>query len=288
LPRRALGRGLDDLIPGDVLPESQPVLDIPVDQIDPNPYQPRREVAEDGLEELATSIESYGVLQPLIVRKVDDRYQLVAGERRWRAAQRAGLQAVPCVVRGFSEEQSLQVALIENLQREDIDPMEAARAYRVLIETFHLTQAEIAERVGKSRASIANCLRLLNLPESVQKSIIDGRVSEGHGRALLGLLGRDSELLAVWREVEQRGLSVRETERLVRRVLGAREEANGAEAPHRRQDPFLAEAEERIQRALGTRTRIRPRPDGGGTIAVAYRSPDDLTRIVEIFSALSP
>lgn len=285
MPRRALGRGLDDLIPPHALPESQPVLDIPVDDIDPNPYQPRRAIGEEGLEELASSIGAFGVLQPLIVRRVDDRYQIMAGERRWRAAQRAGLEVVPCVVRGFSDEQSLQVALIENLQREDINPVEAARAYRVLIENFHLTQAEIAERVGKSRAAIANCLRLLNLPELVQSSIIEGRITEGHGRALLGLLGKDAELVAVWREVEEKGLTVRDTERLVRKAIGGPREQREPERAGARRDPFLAEAEERIQQALGTKTRIRPKPDGGGTVAISYRSPDDLARILDVFRA---
>jgi len=287
LPRRALGRGLDDLIPASALQESQPVLDIPVDQIDPNPYQPRTNIPEESLEELTVSIEAHGILQPLIVRKVDDRYQIVAGERRWRAAKRAGLRSVPCTVRGFSDAQSLQIALIENLQREDIDPIEAARAYRVLIENFHLTQAEIAEQVGKSRAAIANCLRLLNLPDVVQESIINQRISEGHGRALLGLLGREAELLQVWRAVEEKGLTVRATERLVRKLLERDDERTKEQRVETRPDPFLSEAKEIIQQALGTKTGIRARADGSGTISISFRSTEDLSRILDILSGLA-
>lgn len=286
MPRRALGRGLDDLIPASALQESRPVLDIPIDQIDPNPYQPRTDIPEESLEELTLSIEAHGILQPLIVRKTDDRYQLVAGERRWRAAQRAGLRSVPCTVHGLSDAQALQVALIENLQREDIDPIEAARAYRVLIETFHLTQAEIAAQVGKSRAAIANCLRLLNLPDVVQESITNHRITEGHGRALLGLLGREAELLQVWREVEEKELTVRDTERLVRKFLEGDEKAAPGQQVQTRPDPFLSEAKELIQQALGTKAGIRARADGSGTITISFRSTEDLSRILEILSSV--
>ncbi|MCS7232924.1 MAG: ParB/RepB/Spo0J family partition protein [Synergistetes bacterium] len=216
--RGGLGKGLGALIPTG--PEKERLIEIPIEEIVPNPYQPRKILAEESLEELANSIKQHGLLQPIIVRKVDRGYEIVAGERRYRAAQRAGFQKIPAIVKDISDEESMEYALIENLQREDLNPIEAANALKLLMERFGLTQEEVADKIGKDRSTVANLLRLLRLPEELQNMVSEGRLTMGHARALLSLNDpEEQKRLAL--EVVNRSLTVREVEREVsRRVKG--------------------------------------------------------------------
>ncbi|MCL6614738.1 MAG: ParB/RepB/Spo0J family partition protein [Firmicutes bacterium] len=273
---RGLGRGLGALIPELEEAESEGRLEIPIAQIRPNPFQPRREFDPEKLAELAASIREHGVLQPILLRRVEGGYQVVAGERRLRAAEQAGLSKIPAVIGDFSDATMMQVALVENLQRTDLNPIEEAEAYRRLIEEFGLTQEEIAQKVGKSRSAIANTLRLLNLPAAIQEDLKAGRASEGHARAVLGLTD-EAERLAAWKEVVGGGLSVRETEELVKARAGkergdvSRETVKPPRAASGGLDPFLQEIEDRIRATLGTKVKIRP-AGKGGRIEIEYYS----------------
>ncbi len=271
--RQALGRGLEALIP---LVKGEPgVVDIPLAEIRPSPFQPRKRFDDKGLDELAASIRAQGILSPVIVRQIPGGYELVAGERRLRAAERAGLERIPAVVREMSNAGMLEVALIENVQREDLNPIEEAEVYRRLIEEFGLIQEEMAARVGKDRTSIANTLRLLKLPHPIREDLIEGAMSAGHGRALLGLDGRDLQLTA--REaVIRRGLSVRATELLVKRLKSG---PAAQDRTIRRKAPGLAQAEEQLRRTLATKVRIIRRGQRG-RIEVEFYSEDDLDRLV--------
>jgi len=270
--RQALGRGLEALLP--VGREEPGILEVPLAKIRPSPFQPRKRFDDAKLDELAASIRTRGVLSPVIVRQTPDGYELVAGERRVRAAERAGLDRVPAVVREMSNAEMLEVALIENLQREDLNPVEEAEVYRRLVEEFNLTQEEIASRVGKDRASVANTLRLLKLPPRIREDLIGGRLSAGHGRALLALEGRDL-LLKAREAILRRSLSVRATELLVKRLKAA-----PADRARRRQGPALAAAEEQLRRALATKVRI-VRQGRRGRIEVEFYSEEDLERLIE-------
>lgn len=270
--RQALGRGLEALLP--VGREEPGILEIPLAKIRPSTFQPRKRFDDAKLDELAASIRTRGVLSPVIVRQTPDGYELVAGERRVRAAERAGLDRVPAVVREMSNAEMLEVALIENLQREDLNPVEEAEVYRRLVEEFNLTQEEIASRVGKDRASVANTLRLLKLPPRIREDLIEGRLSAGHGRALLALEGRDL-LLKAREAILRRSLSVRATELLVKRLKAA-----PADRARRRQGGALAAAEEQLRRALATKVRI-VRQGRRGRIEVEFYSEEDLERLIE-------
>jgi ParB family chromosome partitioning protein len=271
MKRKALGRGLDALIPKRRTAEGEKELDVDIDLISPNPYQPRDGFDEGKIEQLARSIRANGVIQPLIVRPTKKGYQIVAGERRWRAAQHAGFLKVPVVVRQVPDDKLLELSLIENIQREELNPIEEARAYHVLVDKFKLTQEEIARRVGKDRSSVANYLRLLKLPSKVQDELMGGKVTMGHARALLGL---DEELqLALLTEVINRDYSVRETERAVNRI-----KRGGRKRKETVLDPFITEVVERLSRALSTKVEIRG--DGGkGRIIVHFYSREELDRI---------
>jgi ParB family chromosome partitioning protein len=273
MARQALGRGLEALIP---LAKGEPgIAEIPLAEIRPSPFQPRKRFDDKKLGELAASIRARGILSPVIVRQIPGGYELVAGERRLRAAERAGLERIPAVVREISNAEMLEVALIENVQREDLNPIEEAEVYRRLIEEFGLTQDEMAARVGKDRASVANTLRLLKLPHPIREDLIGGAISAGHGRALLGLEGRELQLKA--REaVIRRGLSVRATELLVRRLNSG---PAAQDRTIRRKAPGLAQAEEQLRRALATKVRII-RQGQRGRIEVEFYSEDDLDRLV--------
>jgi len=279
--RPALGKGLSALIPE--VPEPPPAtgLEVDIDLLVPSRFQPRVRADDARLDDLADSIRANGVLQPIIVRKVDGTYQIVAGERRWRAAQRAGLLRVPVVVRETApgdDSKLLEWALIENLQREDLNPIEQAQAYRRLLDEFHLTQEQIARAVGKDRSSIANTLRLLRLPESVRDEVAAGRLSMGHARALLGLSDGAAVSRAA-REILGRDLSVRQAESLVRRLAGTAKKRGAGRAV----DVHTRAAEEQLARALGTRVRIVRRRKGG-TIEVPFTTEDELQRLYEVFT----
>lgn len=277
--RPALGRGLSALIPEAPEPRQAPV-EVDIDRLMPNSLQPRGQVEGADLDALAASIKVAGVIQPLVVRRVGDRYQIIAGERRWRAAQRAGLLRVPVVVREVPEgqEQSLlEMALIENLQREDLNPIEEAQAYRRLCDQFGLTQDTVASRVGKDRATVANVLRLLKLPDEVRQEVAAGTLSMGHARALLGL-ANEADQRNMARDVVARSLSVRETETLVKRASDASRTADPAQ--RRTVDLHTRAAEERLRMRLGTRVRI-VRQGTRGRIEIDFASETELIRLFE-------
>lgn len=272
--RQALGRGLEALIPPEK--EEPRVVEIPLTEIRPSPLQPRRRFDDSKLDDLAASIRGHGVLSPVIVRQTPDGYELIAGERRARAAERAGLERIPAVVREASNAEMLEVALIENVQREDLNPIEEAEVYRRLIEEFGLSQEEVAARVGKDRTSVANMVRLLRLPIRIQEDLIEGSLSAGHGRALLALEHRVSQLKA--REsIIRRSLSVRATELLVKRLKAAPAD-RGQRSTGR--SPELAHAEEQLRRALATKVRI-VRSGRRGRIEVDFYSNEDLDRLIQ-------
>ncbi len=282
----SLGRGLSQLISGNNLAQTRAVIEISVERLEPNPFQPRGEFREDSLTELAESIRTQGIVQPLVVRPMGENYEIVVGERRWRAAQQLGLETVPCVVQEISNQEALELALIENLQREDLTCIEAARAYEQLIEEFSLTQEELAERIGKSRPAVANTLRLLQLPEEIQLSIQKGEMSEGHGRALLSVGDDPGVLMGIWRRVVEEGLSVRETEALVGQTkegAGRKRKRMGGEVEEK-VDPHIIAAAERLQETLAARVSIRPGRGGGGTIVIQYHNGEELGRLLELIA----
>jgi ParB family chromosome partitioning protein len=272
----ALGRGLSSLIPQRAVPESA-IVDVQLARVTPNPYQPRRHMDDAGLEELAASIREHGVLQPILVTETLDGYQLIAGERRVRASRLAGLERIPALVRQLADRDQLEVALVENVQRADLDPIEEALAYRQLMDEFGLTQERVASRVGKARATVANTLRLLDLHADVQAAIVDGRVTEGHGRALAGL-APDGQA-QVLRTVVSQGLSVRQTEELVRRLREPKPVATPA-ATSQQLDPDLERVETHLRERLGTKVSLS-RSRTGGRIVIEYYSDEELNRLYE-------
>jgi ParB family transcriptional regulator, chromosome partitioning protein len=280
--RKALGRGLESLLPSRTPPVAAQtgVQEVPIDLIEANPYQTRRRLKEETLNELAESIRASGVVQPVILRpSPNGRFQLVAGERRWRASRVAGKTAVPAVIRQLSEEQAMEITIIENLQREDLNPMEQARAFERLSREFGLTQEQISTRTGKDRATIANFIRLLRLPEVVQQALETGVLSFGHGKVLAGLANFPEQLDKAARETIARDLSVRQTEDLVGRVLTP---GNGSKPakPEPAQDPNVLEAQRNLERALGIKAEIHDRK-GKGKIVLHYGSLEDFDRIME-------
>ena len=255
--------------------------EIPIESIDANPYQTRRRINEHALAELAESIRASGVVQPVVLRPMaNGRFQLVAGERRWLASKRAGRTTVPAVVRQVSNEQALEITIIENLQREDLNPVEQAHAFERLSREFNMTQEQIAARTGKDRASIANFIRLLKLPEPVQNAMEEGSLSFGHGKVLLALAGFPEHLERAAREVIEKKLSVRQTEELVSRLLNPQSEAPKQEKPVQLQDPNVREAQRSLESALGVKVEIQDRK-GKGKIVLKYGSLEDFDRIVE-------
>lgn len=283
---KGLGRGLSALITSAAEPKAEAInesqgLRVRIDLITPSPFQPRRSFDEGKIEELAASIRNQGIIQPLVIRRKENHYELIAGERRWRAAMKAGLTEVPAVIRDASDNEALQLALVENLQREDLNPIEEASGYRRLQEQFHWSQEETADKVGKSRPAIANSLRLLSLPNEVQQEIAQGNLPAGQARALLGLHS-EALMISTCRDVIAKGLSTRETEKLVRALVTGRR--------RRRQlplvDPDLRAVVENMQRALGTRVRLLPKARSTkGKIEIEYYSLPDLERIIQTITA---
>ena len=274
--RPALGRGLGALIPGGSAVERKGVIMLGIEEIQPNRGQPRRYFDEIRILELSESIRANGVLQPLLVRRDGEGYAIVAGERRWRAAQRAGLRELPCIVRDVSDPQAFELALIENIQREDLNAIEEAEAYQRLIEYHGLTQEELAQRVGKDRSTIANALRLLRLPEPIKLAMSSGALGMGHARALLAL-GDETDLRRAAEKVMNEALSVREVEQLVQRLKGKkviRQERARAGSVQ------LRYVVEKLQRKLGAKVALRDR-DGAGTVEIRYHSHAELDRILQ-------
>lgn len=280
MARQVLGRGLSALLGEETTKTSgEELLDLDLDLIEPNSEQPRTRFAEENLEELAQSIRANGIVQPIVVRRKGSRYQIVAGERRWRAAQRAGLQKIPAVVKEVSDEKLLELALVENIQRQELNPIEEAKAYKNLINTIGLTQEMVAERVGKNRTVITTSLRLLKLPEEIQKLIEEEKISAGHGRALLMLDDLEAQK-RVAKSVMEMSLSVRETEKSVKRLgRGNNQTAENKEVKPKI-DANVKAAETKLRRYLGTNVHIIPDGKGtGGKIEIEYYGEVDLDRI---------
>lgn len=276
--------GLGALIPGAEFPEGTSAELVPIVQIAVNPYQPRRNFAPEALEELVESIRQHGILQPLSVRPREGGYELIAGERRLQAARKAGLTNVPVTVRECTDEEMLALALVENLQREDLNPMEAARSYAQLMQEFALSQRDVAERVGKSRSAVANTMRLLGLPEEMQQAVAEGKMSEGHARTLLSVEDEDKRR-ALFRDVVERGISVRALEAMSKPSAEvsptAKVPAKGGKSVGG--DPHLQQVQSELQVALATRVRFRPGSNAeNGAIEIEYYSADDLQRLYEL------
>ena len=282
ITKRGLGRGLGALLASEPS-ESESLVDVAIDQIEVNPNQPRKVFDFTALDELAASIKASGVIQPIIVRKIGGSYQLIAGERRWRAARQAGLDRIPALVRDATDAQSLELALVENLLREDLNPIEAAQAYQKLLADFDWTQEELAQRIGKDRTSIANCLRLLRLPEEIQADLRNGRLTMGHARAILAL-PTVSEQLRLREEILTHDWSVRTTEDSIRAKESLAEARGLAPRKGRRRSVELAALEEALQRGLMTRVRIIDN-ERKGKIEVSYATADELERLADLLGA---
>jgi ParB family chromosome partitioning protein len=274
-----LGRGLASLIPQRPAGPSSAPAEIPIERIKRNPYQPRKRVDEDALRQLADSIRAHGVIQPILVTEQLDGYQLVAGERRLRAAQMAGLERIPAVVRQVADRDQLELALVENLLRADLNPLEEALAFRQLLDEFSFTQDELATRLGRARSTIANTLRLLDMRESVREAVADGRLTEGHARAMAGLPELDEARLLEL--IVARDLSVRQTEELARRLRDAAGQPPAGANPSRTAtDPDLERVEEELRNALGTKVSLA-RSRRGGRIVIEYYSDEELGRLYD-------
>ena len=306
--KMGLGRGLNTLIPKAPIVDEEDVeqvkkkvsrssktkkkeetkkeLTLPIDKIEPNPDQPRNQFDEDTLQELADSIKQYGMLQPILVTPKDDFYEIIAGERRWRAAKAAGLKEVPAVLKEYSRQEAMEISLIENVQRADLNPIEEALAYQQLIREFDLTQEEIAARVAKSRVAITNTMRLLKLDEQIQNMLIQGVITSGHARAFLSLEDKGLQLKAA-KEVLDKKLSVRETEKLVKRM---QREAAGEKKEEKKPDEALTliyqNLEDRMKSVMGTKVSIHNKDKNKGRIEIEYYSEAELERIVEMIESI--
>lgn len=279
----ALGRGLSALVPEENRNLNEELFEVDIDLIEPNAEQPRTRFAEDKMEELSQSIRENGIIQPIVIRRRGGKYEIVAGERRWRAAQRAGLKKIPAVVREVSDEKLLEFALIENIQRHELSPIEEAKAYKKLIGNLGLTQEMVAKRVGKDRTFITNYLRLLRLPDDVQKLVEEDKISVGHARALLGI-DDNSAQRRIARTIMDMSLSVRETERAVKRMAsGSTTEKNISTRINKEADANVKVAETKLKRRFATNVRILPNGKGtGGKIELEYYGEADLDRIFQL------
>lgn len=280
MSKKALGRGVQAIfqaMPGLEVERDEAVLEIAIADIVPNPYQPRKTFDQEKLEELANSIQQYGVIQPIVVRRIHNGFELVAGERRWRASQKTGLKTIPVVIRDYGDSEMMEIALIENLQREDLNPIEEAISYRRLMEEFGLTQEEVAKRLGRSRSLIANTIRLLQLPEEIQDYVSRGTLSMGHAKALLALPTSDLQCEAANRVIED-DLNVRDIEELVRKATMSKPKG---EKKAKQRELSLVDAEERFKLFFGTQVKIKPGKIKS-KIEIEYYSEEDLERILEI------
>ena len=283
-----LGTSLENLLskrkpanakrPNESPPPDDEILHIPVADIKPNPSQPRTAFGEESFQELVQSIRQNGIIQPIVVRRLGDGFELVAGERRWRAAKSAGLSTVPAQVRNVDSAKAFELSIIENIQRQDLNPIERANAYKRLIETFELTQDLAAQRLGINRSSMANVMRLLELPGEIQDAVSRGTISMGHARALLALQTTEQRL-TLWRKIEKTGLSVRQVEQLVANGGTRRTRARRPAADKR--PPHIRDLEEQLRAALGTKVTIIPVKENAGRVVIEYYSLDDFDRIVE-------
>ncbi len=286
--RKALGKGLSSLLPSrPAAPAAQPALisataptSLPLEAVQPNPMQPRTVFDAEGLEELAASIRAHGIIQPLIVRRLGEGYQIVAGERRWRAAKLSGIREVPVVIQEVADPAMLELALIENIQREDLNPIETAHAFERLGRDLGLSQEQIGQRTGKDRATIANLIRLLKLPKEIQLLVAERRLSMGHARAILGLATAEEQIQVAERTVAQ-GLSVRQVESIVQELTSDRSRSSGGSRKESTQDPNVRAAAEELERALGTRVKIVELTEQRGRIEIEYYSQAELDRVYQ-------
>lgn len=311
--RGGLGKGLDSLIPSNTsisakknaaaqktekqveivekVVEVEKIVEKPVErkvkigEVEPNREQPRKSFDEDSLIELAESIKQFGVLQPILVTKRDTYYEIVAGERRWRAAKIAGLKEIPIVIKEFSEQEVVEISLIENIQRENLNPIEEAQAYKRLMEEFHLKQDEIAERVSKSRTAVTNSIRLLRLNEDVQQMVIDDMISTGHARALLAIEDKEQQYALGMRVFDEK-LSVRETEALVKNILHPSTKTQGKKKEDQQLDIVYQQLEEKIKSIVGTKVAIHHKNNNKGKIEIEYYSQAELERLIEMFESI--
>lgn len=294
--KKGLGKGLDSMIPDrsdkvkentetkDMLNVSRETL-ISINEIEPNKSQPRKHFDEDSIHELADSIKQHGIIQPLIVQKKDKYYEIIAGERRWRAAKLAGLKEIPVIVKNYSSQEIVEIALIENIQREDLNPIEEALAYQNLIKEFNLKQDEVAEKVSKSRTTITNVMRLLKLDSRIQQMLIDDMISGGHARALLGIEDGELQYQAAMKVFDEK-LSVRETEKLVKKILKGVEEVKNEVAISKENLAVYRDIEEKIKKIMGTKVSIKKKDDNNGKIEIEYYSVEELERILELFETI--
>lgn len=287
---KGLGKGLDSLIPDKVgvtetiEEEKKEELMVNINKVEPNKEQPRKNFDEDALLELSESIKQFGVLQPLIVQDRDTYYEIIAGERRWRAAKLAGVKEIPVIVKKLTPQEMVEISLIENIQREDLNPIEEASAYQRLIDEFHLKHEEIAERVSKSRAAITNSMRLLKLDKRVQLMLIEGEISGGHARTLLALEDKEAQYMAAEKIIENK-LSVRETEKLVKALLNPKPSKISA-APDSGTDIIYKNIENNIREILGTKVNINRKDSNRGRIEIEYYSMEELERLMDLFKHL--
>jgi ParB family chromosome partitioning protein len=288
--KKALGKGLDIMIP-EKIENVEDKIDnvsretmIKINDIEPNKLQPRKKFDEDALQELSDSIKQFGVIQPLILQKNGRLYEIIAGERRWRAARLAGLKEVPAIIKDYSPQEIVEIALIENIQREDLNPIEEAQTYQRLIHEFQLKQDEVAERVSKSRVAVTNSMRLLKLDERVQQMIIDDMISSGHARAMIPIENGDKQYNTACKVFDEK-LSVRETEKLVKHML--------SEKPHKeiavtKEDDFIyRNLEDKIRSIVGTKVTIHKKNNNKGSIEIEYYSPEELEKIVDMFETMN-
>jgi ParB family chromosome partitioning protein len=278
---KRLGRGLDALIPSLNIDEDDKVIQIPLNQIRVNPYQPRKHFDEEAILELAQSIKEHGVIQPIIVRQTIKDYEIIAGERRFRASKASGATTIPAVVKKFTDRQVMEIALIENLQREDLNAMEISVAYQKLMKEFELTQEELALKVGKSRPHVANFLRLLQLPDEVQEYVSRGTLSMGHARALLGIKDQ-REWVPISQKVIKEEWSVRQLEQYIQNQAHDNNSKKTSEAPKKKINLYQRHYEERLTESLGTSVKIKLKDQNKGKIEIDFFSSDDLQRIIEL------
>lgn len=293
---RGLGKGLDSLIPmGDVIPKSEKAASrdenienketlVKITKVEPNRDQPRKNFNEDALEELAESIKQFGLLQPILVQDKKDHYEIIAGERRWRAAKIAGLKEVPVIIKNLSEQEIVELSIIENIQREDLNPIEEALAYKRLLTEFSLTQDQVAERVSKSRTAVTNAMRLLKLCDEVQQMVIDDMISTGHARAILSIEDPEEQYALAQRIFDEK-LSVRDVEKIMKNMNKPAKEKKGKDTKAEKDLSFIyQDIEEKLKSSLGTKVSVSSKGDGTGKIEIEFFSHDDLERLMELLS----
>lgn len=289
--KSGLGKGLDSLIPEVIEKREEPVKKekenkavtlLKTTEIEPNRSQPRKNFNEDALLELSDSIRQYGVIQPIIVQKKKDYYEIIAGERRWRAAKLAELKEVPVIIKDYSEQEIVEIALIENIQREDLNPIEEAMAYKRLLKEYNLKQDEVADRVSKSRTAVTNSMRLLKLSEQVQQMLIEEMISSGHARALLAIEDKELQYNTAMQVFDQK-MSVRETEQLVKSILNPKKNQREGIKENPKETIIYEDIENKIRNSIGTNVKIKRKQNGKGKIEIDYYSTDELDRLVDLF-----